>query len=1146
MPKISVIIPCYNQGQYLDEAVASVQAQTFANYEIIIVNDGSTDPDTVEILAGYERPRTRVIHTENQGLAAARNNGIREARGRYILPLDADDRIGAAYLERAVAVLDENPGIGIVYCRAWLFGEMDSEWVLPEFSLEEMLLDNIIFCSSFFRRRDWEEVGGYDPEMKHGWEDYDFWLSLIERGRLVHRIPEILFHYRVTADSMVRSKQKSQKVETFARIYRKHQPLFSENIDIWLDRIVESGEEYRITRLYLDTGDGFNEAQALTQKLDTRTRSLTFELSSFAGVERLRFDPVDDYCVLHLNSVVLTSAAGEGVELESSHGNVIESRQSGNLVFTDNDPHLVFDIPVSRFRGKGYGHLAVSLEYLAVGKSAFFYILRRKDEEIARSHAAIRHFEEEMVHLRSMTWQDMGSLVLKKAKLAAKRLKYRFNREYRAINNSGLFDAGYYFRQNKDLNSVLVDPVIHYFEHGHREGRDPHPLFGTNWYCDAYPEVAAGGVNPFAHFLRWGWKEGKNPCPMFETSYYLKTYPEVAEAGINPLRHYLETGAAEGKKPNPLFDSAYYLEHNPDVLEAGLNPLVHYVATGAREGRLTHEPGDSFRFSPLISIVTPVYNVEEKYLRACIDSVVNQAYENWEICLVDDGSSKPHVRRVLEEYAGSDHRIRVRFLPENQGISGATNEAAGMARGEYIGFLDNDDELTRDALLEVVRRLNLEEADIVYSDECFIDAGGGFVDAHHKPDFSADMLMCHNYITHFLVMRRELFDRVGGLSTECDGAQDYDLVLKAAEQTDRIAHIPRILYRWRTLETSTSSDPAAKSYADSAGRKALQDALARKKIEAEVLPGNLPFYYRVRRRIEGTPLVSVIIPFCDQPDYLRRCIESIRERTAYGNFEVIGISNNSRDDRTRELMRKIAAEDSRFTFTEYNRPFNFSAINNHGVEMARGDHVVFMNNDIEVLNGDWLEALLEHSQRPEVGAVGAKLYYGDDRVQHAGIILGIGGFAGHSHRFMAKDSPGYFNRLNCTQNVSAVTAALLMVKKSLFEEAGGFDEEKFGVALNDVDFCLKLREKGYVNIFTPYCEARHYESVSRGYEDTPEKKERFLRELSSFKEKWSNILNAGDPYYNRNLTLIGEDFARNRYLAWYDSEAQRREYLDNA
>jgi GT2 family glycosyltransferase len=427
--------------------------------------------------------------------------------------------------------------------------------------------------------------------------------------------------------------------------------------------------------------------------------------------------------------------------------------------------------------------------------------------------------------------------------------------------------------------------------------------------------------------------------------------------------------------------------------------------------------------------------------------------------------------------------------------------------------------------MEVAKAIHEHDADIYYSDENIVDADGHVTSTHCKPDFSPDLLLSHNYLTHLFVVRRQIFDRVGGLQTSYDGAQDYDLVLRLTEQTDRIVHIAKVLYHWRSIETSTAADPDAKGYADDAGKHALEQALMRRNIQGEVLPTNRKFYYRVRRAIMGNPLVSIIIPFRDQHEYLRRCVNSILNGTGYQNFEIIGVDNNSEDEQTHVLMEELVRTDSRIRFVRYEKPFNYSAINNFAVQEAAGEHIILMNNDIEVLNIDWLEALLEHSQRSEVGAVGAKLYYKNNTIQHAGVIIGIAGFAGHSHRHFPRRSPGYFNRLNCIQNLSAVTAALLMVKKEYYHAVGGLDEENLGTALNDVDFCLKLREKGYLNIFTPYCEAYHYESVSRGYEDTPEKQARFAREVAYFKKRWAVILAKGDPYYNPQLTLEREDFS---------------------
>ncbi len=744
--------------------------------------------------------------------------------------------------------------------------------------------------------------------------------------------------------------------------------------------------------------------------------------------------------------------------------------------------------------------------------------------------------------VKKNTLLSVTKIIVRQIKFFLKKTRYKFDKRYRVIKKSGLFNEEYYRAENLDLPLNFLDPIIHYLEYGHVEGRNPNFLFDTSWYWSRYPLIAKKKINPLYHYLTAGWKEGKNPNGMFETAYYLNENPGVVGAKINPLTHFINDGVKQRCNPNPLFDTKYYIEQNKEVSLLGHNPLVHYMQYGVWEGRLPAKPEGILDKSLKISILVPVYNVPEKYLRACIDSVINQVYPTWELCLVDDASSEEHIGSILKEYELKDSRIKAKLLNTNAGIAGATNAAFEMATGEYVAFLDNDDELTRNALYEVVRTIHSKQPDMIYSDECIVNKEGTFQEAHFKPDFSPDLLFCHNYITHFVTIRKSLFDHVGGLSSSCDGAQDYDLLLKVCEQTDEIVHIPKVLYRWRTIETSTSGNPAAKSYAVDAGKTALENSLKRREIKAKVFNANLPFYYRVKRKLLGSPLVSILIPFRDQPEYLEKCVTSILERTGYQNFEIICVSNNSEKEETFSLIDQLSARDDRIRFIEYNQAFNYSAINNFGVGHCKGEHIVLMNNDIEIITEDWLEVMLEHSQRREIGAVGAKLYYPDDTIQHAGVIVGISGFAGHGHRFFDRKSPGYFNRLQCIQNVSAVTAALLMVKKDYYLQVAGLDEEHLGVALNDVDFCLKLMDKGYSNIFTPYAEAYHYESISRGYEDTPEKKARFKKEIFWFKKKWQNFLAIGDPYFNRNLEL-GENYQRQRYLKWYESEAHREGVL---
>lgn len=537
---------------------------------------------------------------------------------------------------------------------------------------------------------------------------------------------------------------------------------------------------------------------------------------------------------------------------------------------------------------------------------------------------------------------------------------------------------------------------------------------------------------------------------------------------------------------------------------------------------------EKFSKKPLISIIMPVFNVDSKWLDRAVMSVKGQWYGNWELCIVDDKSTKPETRQYLD---GINHpKIKVKRLEQNLNISGASNEAIGMAKGECLALLDNDDEITPDALYHVVKAINERGADFIYSDEDKIEVNGKFSTPHFKPDFSPDLLLSQNYISHFCVIKKSLIDKVGGFEEGLEGAQDYDLYLKVLEHTNNIVHIPKVLYHWRKIPGSTASEFGEKSYAQFAGKKALQNAVKRRGLSAEVEDGIFPGTYRVKYRVEDNPLVSIIIPFKDKPELLQVCIDSILEKSSYDNYEIIAINNNSEEKQTFEMMKSLKEKDHRVYFYDYNFPFNYSAINNYAIKNhACGDHVVLLNNDIEIISPGWIEAMLEFSQRQDVGAVGAKLYYPNNTVQHAGVVIGVGGVAGHSHKYFDKNHHGYFSRLAIVQNLSAVTAACLMVKTSLYKELGGLNEVDLKVAFNDVDFCLRLREKGYLNIFTPYSEAYHYESISRGEEDDPVKVARFNHEVEYMMGKHEKILNEGDPYYNPNLTLEKEDFSLKKY-----------------
>ncbi|WIM39764.1 glycosyltransferase family 2 protein [Paenibacillus sp. PK4536] len=535
---------------------------------------------------------------------------------------------------------------------------------------------------------------------------------------------------------------------------------------------------------------------------------------------------------------------------------------------------------------------------------------------------------------------------------------------------------------------------------------------------------------------------------------------------------------------------------------------------------------DSLNYKPLISIIVPVYNVEEIWLRKCIDSVLAQVYPHWELCIVDDNSTKLHIKHILNEYANKDTRIKPIFREKNGHISQASNSGLEASKGEFIALLDHDDELAENALLENVLVLNRSpEADVVYSDEDKISIQGERFSPFFKPDWSPDTLLSQMYTSHLTVYRKSLVEEVGSFRIGLEGSQDYDLMLRVSEKTNEIYHIPKILYHWRAIPESTASSNSSKDYTQNSGLKALEDALIRRNANAWVENVEDAFnLYRVHYRTEQEPLISIIIPNKNMTDTLSTCLNSIFEKTLYTNFEIIIVDNGSTESSTKELYQYWSTkEPNRFKSYDYDIPFNYSKLNNFGCNKANGELFLFLNNDVEIVTPDWLGEMAGQAIRSEIGAVGANLHYPDQTVQHAGVVLSLGGVAGHSHKHYLATDPGYFRRLQMVCNYSAVTAACLMIRKEVCEEIGGFNDS-LQVAFNDIDFCLEVRKKGYWNIWLPQVQLIHYESKSRGYEDTPEKQARFTNEVMYMKNKWPEEL-LEDPFYNPNLTKDREDYS---------------------
>ena len=641
---------------------------------------------------------------------------------------------------------------------------------------------------------------------------------------------------------------------------------------------------------------------------------------------------------------------------------------------------------------------------------------------------------------------------------------------------------------------------------------------------------------------------------LFDYEWYINEYPDIKKESFDIIKaaiHYNKNGWLENRNPGSIFYTKSFLERN--TIPPNNNPLIFfikktkkyrerilrdlYVGRGKTYSNWIKENENfdqseifknirDFKIQPKISVIIPVYNPSPDFLSLCIESILKQSYSNWQLCLADDCSTDKKVRATLDEYAKRDDRIEVVYREQNGHISEASNSALKIANGEWVALVDHDDELPNNALYYIVKTINdNNKAELIYSDEDKINEKGERYEPHFKSDFNLDLLYSQNYISHLGVYKTEVIKKIGGFRIGVEGSQDYDLLLRYINEinTGNIVHIPRVLYHWRAIPGSTALGAEEKSYTTEAGIKALTDYFLNKEISVKVEKGKAENIYKINWEIKNNPLVSLIMPTYNGYEITKQAIASILEKTTYKNYEILLVDNNSDNREALEYFKTLEVH-PKITVLKYRNPFNYSAINNFAVKYAKGEIIGLINNDVEIINGDWLSEMVSHANRRDIGCVGAMLYYPNNKIQHAGVILGIGGVANHSHCGFEMNHPGYFRRLEVVQNLSAVTAACLLVKKSIYLEVGGLNDKDLKIAFNDVDFCLKVDKAGYRNLWTPYAELYHHESISRGEEDTPEKKKRFNSEvnymISTWKEKIEN-----DPYYNPNLSmLIGEDF----------------------
>ena len=632
----------------------------------------------------------------------------------------------------------------------------------------------------------------------------------------------------------------------------------------------------------------------------------------------------------------------------------------------------------------------------------------------------------------------------------------------------------------------------------------------------------------------------------FDKDWYLAQYPDVKKERADPALHYLLFGAFEGRNPSRLFDTTWYLTCNPDVAAAKVNALIHYINFGKKEGRQpTNNYGlwinqfeaiddnerraiankiNNYAKQPLLSILMPVYNTEIVWLERAINSVQRQIYSNWELCISDDASTDPKIRRVLEKYAMNDKRIKVAYREQNGHISANSNTALGLAAGEFLVLMDSDDEIPESALFWVMHEINQHpDVDLIYSDEDKMREDGVRYDHYFKPDWNPSLILSQNLFSHLGVYRRNLVNQVGGFRLGFEGSQDHDLVLRCVELTtpSRIRHIPRILYHWRAAAGSTAVSHDVKPYAWEAGARAISEHLGRQGIKGSVKRAWLSFYQVQYELNEPLPKVSILIPTRFDVSLLGTCLKSLLVKTTYSNFEVLLVINNrlENDSEEEDKLRKQILSDARVKILNYPDKYNYSRINNWAAKHASGSILCFLNDDVEIITEDWLEKIVTRLRLSQVGAVGVMLYYPNDKIQHAGVILGFGGVAAHQFLGLSRGQPGYIGRAIIEQDLSCVTAACMGMHRELFDQLGGFNEE-LTIAFNDVDLCVRIKQAGWRIIWTPTVEHYDHESASIGPHDAPERAQQFEKEVKLMRSMWGTVLDH-DPAYNPNLSLAG-------------------------
>lgn len=1091
-PLVSVICRSIGRSE-LHQALESVASQTYPFVEIILVQASQTSLS--DFIAPIKNvPINLIASGQSLSRSAAANAGLDAAKGDFIMFLDDDDWIANDHIQHLVKFLQGHPEYLAAYSstqKTSVDGSVLKEVFSNDFDRLLLMHDNYIpIHSMLFARSLLANNCRFDDSFDI-FEDWDFWLQVSQYTDFAH-IDQLTAFYREGGESATASSS-AEALDRYSGendIARGRAKLFSKWLKIW------DGSNFNQLIGTLDKSSAIhklNEAIAeYHQTIEWQQQKLAEQENFIAELaEKTRvLDSLNSelevaYTKLHETNLLTSRLVAElqKAELQSAH----LAQEVATLIDKVNDKDrqiLAYGLHVEQLEHTLHA-LWNSTSWKLTGP------LRR----IVRMTRRLFGQQPRTTQSTHTIAEDNNSTT--EARTEELQNKPQYPVHY-AIDKAA-YTGGYLYLRGWACAAAAIEEILLV----HEDIETPISYGGArDDIARVFPLIRSAGHSGFSFFAPI---ELTKPCQ-------LKIVDADGPRELIPLEPDTNTSLSELSDNGELYVS-------DTIDQYAIYRLLN------KESHPPYGDGQQFSYEPLISIIVPVYNVRKKWLDACIESVMNQTYPNWELCLHDDASNNQETLDCLAAWEKRDTRIKVQYGAENQHISGASNSALKLAKGEFIGLMDNDDELARDALYWVVSAINSNpQADYLYTDEDKIDEQGNFCQPHFKPNWSPEMLESMMYVGHFGVIRRSIIDKVGGFRTGYEGSQDFDLTLRVSQVTHNFVHIPRVLYHWRIIPGSVAGGSDQKSYAYTSGFKALQDHINTGSKKGLVSTTATPGLYRVSRKLDN-PRVAIIMPFHNKADMTIECLYSIL-RSSYKNYEVVLISNNS-SELEFDTVARVVDTISVASALKHDIPFNWSALNNWGSKQVNADYYLFLNNDMKVISEDWIESLLSCSCDDKVGAVGAKLLYEDDTVQHAGIVMHLGGVAGHSFKGLPADHPGYFGYAEITRNVAAVTGACLLVRKSVLELAEGFDET-LGVAYNDVDFCLRLIELGFRNVYTPFARLYHFESKSRP--KTPadmneQQRQQFQQESDYIMERHSKYFEEGDPYYSRALTLKLEDYS---------------------